>query len=176
MTIMTHHATIADLEQHPGRCELINGEVIEMAPVGLEHGLYAGDAFALLQAWARARPYRVLVGDVGFIWSQDTVRAPDVAVIRAADAEQAPRRGFLPFPPVLAVEVISPSDAWSDVQEKAAGWLVHGAALVWLVDPRQRCVEVWTTGELVRRLDLHATVDGGDVLPGFSAPVAAFFE
>ena len=101
-------ATIADLERHPGRCELINGEIVEMSPVGHDHGMSAGDVYSVLRTWARGKAFRVLVGDVGFHWSGGQVLAPDVAVITAEQSASAPRRGYLAFPPLLAVEVISP--------------------------------------------------------------------
>ena len=173
MTTATHHATIADLEQHPGRCELIHGEIIEMAPTGFEHGRSSRAVVVALAQWSVGRPFEVLAGDTGFIWSADTVRAPDVAVITAAQAAVAPARGFLPFLPVVAVEIVSPSDAWSDVQDKAAGWLEHGTAMVWLIDPRRQRVEIWTADGRVQRLNATGTVEGGTVLPGFRVPVAS---
>jgi Uma2 family endonuclease len=175
MTTIAHRSTLADLEQHPGRCELIEGEIVTMAPTGLEHGRSSRQLVVALAQWAVGHPFEVLVGDTGFIWSEGTVRAPDVAVITADQAAAAPVRGFLPFLPLVAVEVVSPSDAWSDVQDKAAGWLEHGTAMVWLVDPRRRRVEVWGANGQVQRLDTSGTIEGGTTLPGFRVAVAALF-
>lgn len=172
---MLAHATIADLERHPGRCELINGELIEMSPMGYDHGTVMGSVHVALAVWARGRPFRTLVGDVGFIWSPDTVRAPDVAIITTEQAENAPRRGFLPFAPVLAVEVVSPGDQYSEVHGKAEGWLAHGTALVWIVDPRRQTVEVCTPGMPVRTLHADDELTGGSALPDFACRVGELF-
>ena len=176
MTTSIALATIADLEAHPGRCELINGEIVETSPVGHDHGLSAGDIYSVLRAWSRSRPFRVLVGDVGFIWSADMVRAPDIAVITAADSERAPRRGFLPFAPVLAVEVISPTDEWSAVKMKAHGWMTHGARLVWAVDPVSQTVDVFMDGRHVSELGMTDRLEGGTALPEFSCLVSELFS
>jgi Uma2 family endonuclease len=168
-------ATIADLERHPGRCELINGEIVEMSPVGHDHGMSAGDVYSVLRAWARGKAFRVLVGDVGFHWSGGQVRAPDVAVITAEQSASAPRRGYLSFPPVLAVEVISPTDEWSEVKAKAHGWMTNGARLVWTVDPVSQTVDVFMDGRHVSELGKSDRLDGGSILPGFSCAVSEFF-
>jgi Uma2 family endonuclease len=52
----------------------------------------------------------------------------------------------------------------------------HGVRIVWLIDPTDHTVTVLTPedhdGKLLHEQD---TPDGGDVLPGFSAPVSALF-
>jgi hypothetical protein len=47
--------------------------------------------------------------------------------------------------------------------------------LVWLVDPLEQAVTVFRPDAAPEKLDATSTIDGGDVLPGFSAPVAAMF-
>lgn len=168
-------ATIADLERHPGRCELIDGEIIAMAPTGFEHGRSSSRVDRILGRWSDGRPFEVLTCDPGFIWNPQTVRAPDVAVITAAQAAQAPSRGYMPFPPVAVVEVVSPGDEWSEVKAKVRGWLEFGVGMVWVVDPGTRTVEVHVPGRPVQELDLHDEIHGGEALPDFSCRVADFF-
>ena len=169
-------STIADLEQHPGRCELIDGEILDMSPTGYEHSWITVNIGARLHEWARGKPFAVIGGDPGFIWDAHTVRAPDVAVLSAAQAAQAPARGFIPFPPLLAVEVVSPTDEWSAVKRKAKGWLTFGAQAVWIVDPDTKSIDVYTTGFGVVELEQADVLAGGALLPGFSVPVAELFR
>jgi Uma2 family endonuclease len=168
-------ATIADLEKHPGRCELIDGEIIEMAPTGFEHGRSSSRVDRILGRWSEGRPFEVLTCDPGFIWNPQTVRAPDVAVITADQASRAPARGYMPFPPVAVVEVVSPGDEWSEVKGKVHGWLGFGVGMVWVVDPRTRSVEVHVPGQPVQELGIRDEIGGGAVLPGFACRVADFF-
>ena len=121
----------------------------------------------------------VLTAETGFIIKRDpdTVRAPDVAFIMAARADAARAiRGYFPGAPDLAVEVISPSDAFSDVEEKVFEWRDAGSLAVVVVDPRHRCVtdnrskgDVLVVGE-AEMLDLSL------VLPDFSVLVRDLFE
>jgi Uma2 family endonuclease len=169
-------ATIADLEQQPGRCELIDGEIIPMAPAGFEHGLVAKRLVRILDAYCvRTGIGEVVTCDPGFIWNGQTVRAPDVAVVRQADVARIARRGFIRFAPLLAAEVVSPNDDDKDVQAKAAGWIAHGAAVAWIADPWPRTLTIWQPGVPPQVFGFDDQIAGGDVLPGFACAVAAIF-
>ena len=116
-------ATIADLERHPGRCELINGEIVEMSPSGHGQGFVSANIASALIVHVRATKQgcQVLTNDPGFILDDQNVRAPDVAVISFEQVKAAPQRGYMRFVPRLAVEVVSPGDEWSEVKAKANG-------------------------------------------------------
>jgi Uma2 family endonuclease len=172
-------ATFADLEKVRERAELIDGEIVMMTPAGFWHGRVAVRIGHLLEAHCEQHPrgkdFLVLGSDPGFIWDERTVRAPDVAVVDATRSIQAPEQGWIPFPPRLAIEVVSPSDAWSDVKAKARGWLAHGALAVWVADPRTRTVEVFLPGKPAVELAGDDAIDGGEALPGFACAVSQFF-
>jgi Uma2 family endonuclease len=114
--------------------------------------------------------------DAGFILFADrqTVRSPDAACVRlerlAAEAE-----GFVPIPPDLAVEVLSPSDRMAEALSKVTMYLQAGVHLVWLVDPDSRTVTVFPPDVAPHTLREGDTLDGGEVLPGFSVTVAEIF-
>lgn len=175
--------TAEDLEKLPSdvRCELIDGVLIEMPPANLEHGYTESNAGTLLSNHVRAnRLGWVLTGDPGFILRRnpDTVRAPDVAFIRAGrfPAGRLPRRGFAEIAPDLVVEVISPSDTPAEVQAKVRDWIEAGVRMVWLMYPEQRTVHVIRSLQERLILDDSAVLDGGDMVPGFSCRVAELFD
>ncbi len=109
-------------------------------------------------------------------------RVPDVMFVRAERlerlAEEYPDWEDMPLPliPDLVVEIISPSDKFSDVSKKIARYLADGVRLVWLIDPEQRNVIVYEQGS-----DQHTTLGvdrvlaGGAVIPGFEMPIASLF-
>jgi len=74
--------------------------------------------------------------------------------------------------PDLVVEVDSPGDTRREVDAKVAAYLRYGVRLVWVVRPKRRIVVVSAPGAAPRTLDADATLDGGEVLPGFAYPLA----
>lgn len=55
-------------------------------------------------------------------------------------------------------------------------YLNAGTRLVWIVYPESQTVTVYRSRSAVRILTAQETLDGGDVLPGLSAPVKEIFE
>ncbi len=84
--------------------------------------------------------------------------------------------GLLQLAPDLAIEVLSPSETASELQEKLDDYKAAGTALVWVVDPVRRTVMVVASDAPVEWLHEADVLEGGDVVPGFSCPVAAIFE
>ena len=121
----------------------------------------------------------VYAAETGFKLASDpdTVRAPDVAFIRRDRVEEVGDiEGFWPGAPDLAVEVISPSDTYADVQEKVFDWLEAGTRMVILVMPRKRIVTIYRSMTDMIMLTEHDTLDGGDVVPGWKIPVRELFS
>jgi Uma2 family endonuclease len=84
--------------------------------------------------------------------------------------------GYRVGAPDLVVEVISPHDLYTEVEEKVAEWLSHDARMVVVINPRRRTVAVYRAPTVVRILTEADTLDGEDVVPGWRMPVAAMFE
>lgn len=159
--------------------ELVWGEVREVGGSGFEHsgtGMTVG--FRLLQ-FGLPRDLGVVTGADGtFILSRDdrVVLIPDVAFVAKDRLPPADRRQrFFDGPPDLAIEIISPSNRQSEVDEKVRLWLRFGTRLVWVVDPSNRTVAVWTVDGAMRLSGETEDLDGGEVLPGFRVAVAALF-
>ena len=162
------------------RHELVRGELRTMAPAGFEHGDVAFEIGTSLRAYARAKGLGNVVGtDVGFRLASDpdTVRAPDVAFVRQERLQELGAiRGYFPGAPDLVVEVISPNDLYTEVDEKVAEWLEHGARSVFVVNPRRRTVMVYRPGQPVRIVSEGDVLDGEDVVPGWTLQVAELFR
>ena len=106
----------------------------------------------------------------------DVVRAPDVAFIRRDRVEEVGDvEGYWPGAPDPAVEVISPSDTYAEVQEKVFDWLEAGTKMVILVMPRKRAVTVYRSLTDIVMLTEHDLLDGGDVVPGWKLSVRELF-
>jgi Uma2 family endonuclease len=161
-----------------GRCELLRGELIMMSPAGSEHGAVAAEINRSLGNFVKPRGLGTVLGaDPGFLIAQDpdTVRAPDVAFLRAERIGGRLPKGFFPGAPDLAVEVLSPGDRASEVLEKVQDWLAAGCLAVWVVEPKKQTITVYDNRHTVVRLRSTDSLSGGDVLPGFSVPVAELF-
>jgi Uma2 family endonuclease len=99
--------------------------------------------------------------------------APDVAFLAKQKGPLA-AKGYNPAPPDLAVEVLSSPNERDKIRLKIANYLAAGT-LTWVVDPDARIVEVYTPGQRARRIGLDGTLDGGEVLPGFTLAVKDIF-
>lgn len=162
-----------------GRCELIRGEIIHMAPSGAEHGDIAGELFGLIWSFVRQhKPGKVYAAETGFKISHDpdTVRAPDVAFVRKDRVPAKYRRGFFDGAPDLAVEVVSPGDTHSELAAKVDKWLAAGTVSVWVVDPATRSIEIYHNSGEVLRFRVGETLTDDAILPGFKLPLNELFE
>ncbi|MCX7012146.1 MAG: Uma2 family endonuclease [Candidatus Sumerlaeota bacterium] len=165
--------TLASKDEFRG--ELVHGKVVEMVPPCVEHGVIAGNLIEALGGFVKARQLGKVMAEVGFILSRDpdSVRAPDVSFIRAERLVVTKR--FSEVPPDLAVEIISPSDTYSGVLEKARMYLNAGVQEVWIIDPDAKSIEVRRTLHEAKVYQREETVET-PLLPGLSLPVASLFE
>jgi Uma2 family endonuclease len=161
-----------------GRCELIQGELIKMSPVGFEHGSIVTNVSLALGGFVKQHGLgRVAGSETGFRISRDpdTVRAPDVAFVRAQRVPPEPVRGYFEGAPDLAVEILSPHDRATDVLDKVHQWLRAGCQVVWVVDPEKRTVTVYEAPDRAMMLARGDELSGGELLPGLRLPVVEVF-
>ena len=174
--------TVEEFLSHPlpdGKAELVRGELRVTPPAGGPHGAVAGNLLGLLMAYVTPLGVgRVFPDGTGYQLSlPHTVRVPDASFVRA---ERLPEGGIGPgllkLAPDLAVEVLSPSETASALEEKLADYMTAGTPLMWVIDPIRRTVMIVTSAAPVRWLREGDTLEGGEVLPGFSCQVVELFE
>ena len=114
--------------------------------------------------------------DAGFISERDpdTVRGPDVSFVRTSRLQDPDE--YFDGAPDLAVEIVSPGDDASDLREKIKQYLDAGTAVVWVVYPRSRQVEIHTPDKTIRRLGVEDILDASELLPGFQLSVRAILQ
>jgi Uma2 family endonuclease len=132
----------------------------------------------LLEGFVRPRNLGLITAPDGTVrlWA-GRVRIPDVA-FTLSDRLPARRRPTEPIPdlaPDLAVELLSASNTPAEIQQKRTDYFAAGVRLVWQIDPVARTVSVYTAPAGVTLLAESATLDGGQVLPGFALPLQDFF-
>jgi Uma2 family endonuclease len=184
MTTETKATTAEELLRMPDdglRRELIHGEVKTMAPAGHQHGKVAQRIAALLWQYVAAHKLgEVYAAETGFKLASnpDHVRAPDAAFVRRERViAVGETEGFWPGAPDLAIEVISPSDSFSDVEEKVFDWLDAGtrAVVVVVVNPKKRSVTLYRSVSDVRVIGEKELLNVEDVVPGWSLLVQDLF-
>ena len=177
-------ATEADLllfvERDKRLCELIDGTLVEK-PVGLIEAAIASNLTVEVG-------HHVRRNDLGAVSGSDsTLRMASSGHIRLPDfcffAKARLPSGLLPPEPVptlapdLAVEVISESNTPREMARKLVEYFASGTRLAWYIDPSTRTVAVYRApGEPAFTLTEADALDGEDVLPGFSLPVAELFR
>ena len=174
-------ATEADAigaEERFGRlCELVDNTLVEK-PVGLYESVLAGIILELLRVFVRPRQLGIVGGEQGMMRVvPGQIRMPDVSFTSWArvpadyPANPAPR-----VSPDLAVEVLSLTNTAAEMDRKRAEYFAGGTRLVWFVDPPTRTVAVYTSAAAEPVIvEAAGTIDGGDVLPGFTLSVTDLF-
>ncbi len=175
MTVEEFEAYALLPENADRRLEWHDGEVIELVSSDKSSHL----AVVLLSAlvpFITARRLGIVTGADGGYIVNGLRLIPDGAFV-LADRHRAAQRtgGFLSIAPDLAIEVISPSDAFSHIRAKLRRYERAGT-IVWLIDPSAYTLEVFVPGQPAQVLEEGDTLDGGDLLPGFSLTVRDLFQ
>ena len=161
------------------RRELARGVVRVVSPAGWKHGAIAGRLAVRLTAHVEEHALgEVTIAETGYVLQRhpDIVYAPDVAFVRN---ERLPRGAaadrFFEGAPDVAIEVVSPSDTWSEVTEKVEDYLAAATPMVVVVEPERRRVHVFRPGTTVTVLQEDDALDGGSVVPGWRLPLRELF-
>ncbi len=147
------------------------GDLIIMSPTGGETGNRNLEISADLVIWNRRKKLGITFdSSTGFKLLNGATRSPDASWITMEKWNSftpEERTKFLPLCPDFLIELMSPSDSLSETREKMQEYLENGMRLGWLINRKNRQVEVYRVGKDVEILDAPQTLFGEDVLPGF---------
>lgn len=166
---------------------LLNGIVYDEADQGddmtkrnHQHSLTEATLAYLLNAWRGSSGMfcQVHSGEVGCELTGQTVSVGiNVAIFpQSVVAGISSDFPFIVGTPLLAVEILSPSDKTSGIQQKVDLYLKSGVELVWVVDPHFRTVVVHRNGHVPEMYASGSFLVGEDALPGLKIAVTEIFE
>ncbi len=147
------------------------GELVIMSPTGGNTGKRNVKLTTQLDLWnTRTQLGEVFDSSTGFSLPNGADRSPDAAWVRrdrwqALTPEQQDQ--FVPLCPDFVVELMSPSDSLERTRQKMAEYLDNGAQLGWLINRKQRQIEIYRPGQAAEILAAPTTLSGSEVLPGF---------
>jgi Uma2 family endonuclease len=174
----TERDLLAAMRRSDRLYELVDGTLVEKT-VGLSESMIAGEILRRIGNFALDNALGIPAGADGTVrLLKGLIRVPDVSFF---GWDKLPG-GVLPSEPVpdlspdLAVEVLSESNTPEEMERKLGEYFLAGVRLVWIIDPRKRTAEVYTTPDARDViLDETGALDGGEVLPGFTLPLGELF-
>jgi Uma2 family endonuclease len=134
---------LQDAADETVRYELDEGELIVTPSPAAWHNIVYLRLWRALDAFVRSHRLGVVLTEVDFRLSSNTIRKPDVAFItrdqlKKFDLYKTPISGA----PSLAVEVISPSNLAQDTAKKVRQYLTAGSHAVWVIYPALNAIEI----------------------------------
>jgi Uma2 family endonuclease len=182
--VATRVMTVEDLEmmgEDKGtNLELFGGVPREHPGMSVSHG-YLGFRVGgpLYVHVTKHRLGELFTSDTQFLLARgpDTVVKPDVSFIRAERMPPPEEHGRISrIAPDFAVEIVSPGNRRAEIEDKVRRYQEAGVPLLWYVAPAQRTVTVYALGADPVVLGEGDVLDGGEVFPGFTLPVAEIFR
>lgn len=176
------------LYDEEGAFEIIAGERKPLMPNVAIHIMTARKLFMLLAAFLLENPIGELFAEAPFVMSDDRQwvrgsRVPDlmffVAARFAAYKQRVPDWLSKPFVlvPDMVIEIVSPNDRYSDIDERVARYRQDGVRQIWVVDPQRQKVAVHVSeSDQQTNLSGDSVLTGGEILPGFEIRVTQIFE
>jgi Uma2 family endonuclease len=158
--------------------ELVDGTLVEKV-MGHPESLLASWLSHLIQSFLDQHDLGIVAGADGAVrLMPGLVRLPDISFV---SWDRVPVRGQFPTEPIsglapdLAVEVLSEENTPEEMKQKLKEYFLAGVRLVWFVDLAERTVTAYTGPDRSVALTEGQTLDGGEVLPGFSLPLDRLF-
>jgi Uma2 family endonuclease len=159
-------------------CELVDGVLVEKA-MGYYESRLATVLASLLEAFRQEHNMGIVLGaDATTALGPGLVRLPDVSFVsrRRLPGGKIPREPIPDLAPDLAVEMISQGNTPQEMDRKLREYFEAGVKLVRYVYPQTGTVRIYTSPERVLELGEDQTLQGGDVLPGFTVQIRDWFQ
>ena len=183
MTTQLHKAKTYTVEEYMKlpdngkHYELIEGELIEMPGPNINHGRITNRLSVSLTNYITnsGQNFGEIFSNMAVILSPKTAPLPDVVFIRAEKINKFEGSQVFSGVPDLAIEVISPTDKWSEIIAKVKLYQSYQVTLVWVVDPFDKSVFIYRPDQATRLLFAGDDLSGEEILPGFTLPVKDLF-
>jgi Uma2 family endonuclease len=165
------------LQNNGSKYEVVDGE-LRMSPAGWRHESLVAELLTRMRSFAKERRLGDVLGsNVLYVLPSGNRRAPDVSFVAAGRLlREAGKSVFPELAPDLAVEVLSPADSPRAVLDGVGEYLESGVRLVCVIDPDKRRAVVYRSLSQAREIASSDSLEGEEVLPGFSCPLADLFE
>lgn len=147
---------------------------------GEQHGWRESILIAFLTIWAlENQAGRLYPGDTSFVLDGDLddvkiLRRPDIGFVRASRVYSTQK--YYVGAPDLAVEITSPNDSGTEIQNKIDEYFEYGTQQVWQVYPEKKQIIVHNPDGISKKHDADDTLDGGELLSDFKLNVKKVFE
>jgi Uma2 family endonuclease len=160
--------------------EIVDGQVVETEHMGVLAGTFANYLAYLINAFAIPRGLGTAFVEVIYRFRPELPqRRPDVSFIPAAQWPANLRPDVDPpslhTVPSLAVEVVSPSNSSTEIEDKRLEYFKAGVKVVWVVYPIPRTIHVYSSRDDCHVVSADGTLDGGTAITGFQVKVADVF-
>jgi len=163
--------------------EVVHGQMVELPNMSSHSGDLANELSIELAIYTRQHGLGKTLTEILFSIptksDPDNQRRPDVAYVskhRWPLKKRAPDTDPWPVVPNLAIEVLSPNDLIRNLNKKIAEYFQAGVEMVWVVDPGEETVSVYTAPRQVTILSKADTLHAGKVIPGFALPLKQLFK
>ncbi len=174
-------ATEADvlsvLDRENRSCEIIDGVLVEKA-MGYEEAVLTAELIRILGNFLKTNKLGLVAGPDGTLrLITGLLRIPDVSFVSWArlPSANAPQESVPLLTPDLAIEVLSRSNTPAEIRRKLREYFDAGTRLVWTIDRRKKKARAYTSPSRFVEIGEAGTLDGGDVLPGFTLPLRDLF-
>ena len=114
-------------------CDYLEGAILERNVGEYSHSTVQTITAGLINARGEAWGVRARV-ELRVNVSSHRYRVPDALVLDSS----LPREEIVTRPPLLCIEVLSPEDRMSEMDERIADYLNMGVPCVWILDPVRR--------------------------------------
>jgi Uma2 family endonuclease len=122
--------------------EYVDGEIVERTLPDFFHSTTQWRLSGLIWELSKTLPFHGCT-ELRLRVAASRVRIPDVAIYTEKPTERFPAK-----PPLVAVEILSPDDRYSNLMQKFEEYSAWGVRHIWLVDPESRKLKVYADGSL----------------------------
>jgi Uma2 family endonuclease len=161
--------------------ELVRGEFVMASGSGAQATILAGWLLRKIGNYVDDHDLGYVSGADGnyvLATKPDTTRIPDLGFVKKERMPKPIPLNYIPVPPDLAVEVISPNDKAKDIRDRINDYLAANVPLIWVIYPSSQRVDIYRASDKAHAeiVGLDGTLKGEDVLPRFSLSVKDVFE